>query len=328
MKNLFSFLCLALFLNSSAFAVDFAKIEKDLTGDGLVGWIHGSVPSQNIFVFTYRSPDNFFDYVQMSLISENPEMIKTLATYARHDKVKIKGSFFDTGSPQRHIAVESIEMVKKFTSGYPSDSYDRLGKIPDDLTNLTTARFLVHAIVEEGQILVVEYKDAVLPIFVKNGTLTKDLARNDIVELNFRIQKNPNQPVHLRINEAVPNAVKVVQSIRALDQKTGFIEGALVLFPKSPEISIDVFAVEELLADGLKRQYTIVNFDSADLFEKARAKLHARWDQFPGEYMNGRNKLISKRIRVRVSGVFNNPTSQQANPQILFTSLDDIQFID
>ena len=324
MKKLFGILIFSLFLHLSAFAVDFNLIEKDLKGDGLVGWIHGSVEDQSLFVFTYRNPENFFDYVQMSLISEDPAMMKQLATFARHDKIKVKGEFFQTPSPQRHIIVKTVEMVKKFTSGYPSDAYDHVAKIPDELTAINSANFLVHAVAEEGQILVVEYKDAILPIFVRNGALTKNLFRNDIVQLNFRIQRSPNQPVHLRVNETVPNAVKVIQSINAIDGKEGSIEGALVLFPKSPEITINVFAVEEKLTDGLKRQYTIVNFEDNDLFTKIREKLQAKWDSLPGQYVNSRNKLVSNKLKVRVSGTFNNPTSSQANPQILIHSLDDV----
>jgi hypothetical protein len=319
---------LALFFSISSFAVDFTQIEKDLKGDGLVGWIHGSVEVQNLFVFTYRNPEDFFDYVQMSLVSEDPAMLKTLATFSRNDKVKIKGSFLENPSPQKHILVSAAEMVKKYDSGYPSDSYDRVAKIPDDLLNKTTATFLVHAVAEEGQILVVEYKDAILPIFVRNGELTKNLFRNDIVQLNFKIQSYPDQPVHLRVNESVPDAVKVIQSAKAMNGTEGSITGALVLFPKSPEISFNVFAVEELLPEGLKRQYTIVNFEDMDLFTKMREKLQAAWDKYPGQYINSRNKLVSTHVKVKVSGVFNEVSASQANPQILFTTLDDVQIIE
>jgi hypothetical protein len=318
----------SLFFCIYSFAVDFTQIEKDLNGDGLVGWIHGSVENQSMFVFTYRNPDDFFDYVQMSLVSDDDAMLKQLAAYSRHDKVKVKGSFLENPSPQKHIDVSSIELLKKFTSGYPSDSYDHMTNIPEELMSKTRASFVVHAVAEEGQILVLEYKDAIVPVFVRNGALTKDLYRNDVIELSYRVQKYPDQPLHLRINENEDGAVKVLQSMKAIDGKPGSITGALVLFPKSPEISFDVFAVEEILEGGLKRQYTIVNFEDMDLFTKMREKLSAKWNEYPGQYINSRNKLVSTRIRVKASGMFNEVSASQANPQILFKTLDDVQIIE
>ena len=162
-------------------AVDINQIEKDLTTTGVQGWIHGAVQDRGLYVFTYRNPKDFFDYIQMSLVTYDPAIQAKLATLNRHDKVLVKGSFLPNPSPQKHISVTSIDVVEKYQTKYPTDTHQYEAKIPDDLLNLKSALFLVHAIGAGGNILVVEYKDQVIPIFVKNAALTKNLFRNDVV---------------------------------------------------------------------------------------------------------------------------------------------------
>lgn len=318
----------ALLLSACAHAIDIKQIEHELTTDGATGWVHGSSANQGVFVFTYRNPKDFFDYLIMSLVAQKPEVLKQLEALSRHDKVKIKGAFLDNPSPQKHINVASVEMVKKFDSPAPVPPYQHETKLPDELLNKTTALFLVHAVHEDGHILVVEYKDSVLPIFVKKGELTKNLYRGDLVRLNFSIQTNPDRPTHLKLAESSPEAVQVVESILAKHGKPASVEGALILFPKSPEISLNIFAVLEPLPEGLSRNYTLVNFDSSEAFAQIRAKLQAAWDKHPGAYTNGRNKLLSTRIRVKATGTFNEVDPNQANAQILLKSADSIEILD
>ena len=158
-----------------AYAVDMKEVEKELTTTGVEGWIHGSVETQGIYVFTYRTPGNFFDFVEMSLVSDNPDMMKQFATFDRHDKVRIKGSFIaDNPSPQKHIMVGSIELLKKYR---PALSGRSLSAPNEDSRRSASEKragtFLVHAVSGGGQVLVVEYKDVILPIFVKNGALAQ-----------------------------------------------------------------------------------------------------------------------------------------------------------
>jgi hypothetical protein len=311
-----------------AYAVDMKEVEKELTTTGVEGWIHGSVETQGIYVFTYRTPGNFFDYVEMSLVSDNPNMMKQFATFDRHDKVRVKGSFIaDNPSPQKHIMVGSIELITKYNQPYPVDPYQHQAKIPDDLIGKSSGTFLVHAVSGHGQVLVVEFKDVILPIFVKNGALTQSLYRGDLVQLAYKIQNYPDEPVHLNIDETAPQPVQVLQSIKALHGKPGTVEGALILFPKSPEIMFNVFAVQQLLPAGLNRQFTLVNFDNPDVFTQIRTKLQAAWDKAGSAYVNGRNKLVSLKIRVRATGTFNEVDPSQANPQILLNSADAVQIV-
>jgi hypothetical protein len=315
-------------LSNPAFAIDVNKIQADLAGAGAVGWIHGSVESQGIYVITFRDPTNFFDYIEMSLVSFDPAIQKQFAALSRHDQVNVKGTFLPIPAPQKHINVTSISTVQKYQSGYASDPYHHEAVIPGDLLGRTSETFLVHAIAAGGQILVVEYKDVVLPIFVKNGALTKNLFRGDVVQLAFKIQAFPNQPVHLNLDEANPNAVKVLDSILALHGKPAAVQGRLILFPKSPEISLNVFAVEVPLVSGLKRQYTLVNFDDPAVFNQILQACQKAWDHHGTDFVNGRNKLVANHIQVKVTGTFNEVSPSQANAQVLINSIKDLQIIE
>ncbi len=319
------FLILGMFVFQKANAVDIGQLEKDLNGSGVQGWIHGAVKEQGLYVFTYRNPKNFFDYVEMSLVAEQPALLSQLATLSRNDKVLVKGKFLANPSPQKHILLGAIELLKKMQSPYPSRPYEYEARIPDDLANISSAVFLVHAVAGEGKILVLEYKDAVLPIFVKNGSLTKNLFRNDLIRMSFKIQKTPGTPSHLNLDESAPEPLKVIEPIHALHGKPALLEGQLILFPKSPEILFNVFALQQELPAGLKRQYTLVNMDDPELFAKIRAKLQTAWDKFPGSYVNGRNKLTSLKLRVKATGTYNVVDQNQANAQIILKSADAIE---
>jgi hypothetical protein len=323
---IFAFSC----ASTPARAVDPQEVEKLLTTSGAEGWIHGAAQPQGLFVFTYRNPTNFFDYLEMSLVATDTDMMRQLQTVGRHDKVRVKGSFLENPSPQKHIKVSSIEILKKYQSSYETEPYSYSVKIPDDILHIDHATFLIHAVAGEGHILVVEYRDVILPIFVKNADLAKGLYRNDVVQLKFKIREEPESPSHLELDEKAADPVHLVDSIHAKNGKPAQVEGALILFPQSPEILFNVFAVQELLPDGLNRQYTLVNFDDPALFKQIRDALQKAWDKYPGPvgYRNGRNKLVSTKIRVKATGTFNEVDPGQANPQILLKSLADLQIIE
>lgn len=311
--------------STTAHAVDTVQIEKDLAGSGVVGWIHGSVEDRQLWVFTYRNPSNFFDNIQMSLVPENGAIEKDLAQLSRHDQVRIKGAFMKNPSPQKHVKLTSVEIVKKYTNPVTAPAYEHEAKIPKDLETLDHATFLVHAIASEGHILVVEYKDQVLPIWVKNEKLSKDLSRGDVVELKYELRKDPNQPTHLKISEIASDPLVRLQTVKELHGKPAAVEGALIMFPQSPEIIFNVFAVEDTSFPGVKRQFTLLNQDDPKVFKEIRAKLQAAWDRHPKDFTNGRNKFVSTKVRVSVKGTFQEIDPNQANVQVLLKSADDIQ---
>lgn len=327
-RGLLGILVGTLLLSAQAFAVDLGEIERLLGSTGVDGWIHGSVSDRNLYVFTYRNPNNFFDYIEMSLVSFDPAMLRQLSTLSRNDEVLVKGSFMNNPSPQKHIALTSIQLVKKFEPAYPVPAYHYEARIPDELLHLSKADFLVHAVGGDGKILVVEYKDQVLPVYVNKPELTKGLYRNDVIELAFQLQSSPNRPTHLNLLDNDPAPVKVVDSIKALHGKPASVEGALILFPKSPEIKTNVFAVEQKLANGLTRQFTLTNMSDMNVFAQITKKLQQAWDKYPGQYANGRNKRISTKLKVKAKGVFNEVDPSQANAQIFLNTPDDVEVVE
>jgi len=309
-------------------AQDATDVERQLTTTGLVVEIHGASPELGLFAVTYRSPANFFEFVQMSLVTRDAAVANQLRTIRRHDRVRIKGSLLPNPSPQMHILAASIELVAKYVPAIAAPPYEYDSQIARDLQGRSSGRFLVHIAQPDDGILVVEYKDAVLPIFVMNKQLLTGLARNDVVQLRFRHQDYPDRPTHLRLDEAHRQPLRVVDRIMNKHGKRADMKGALVLFPKSPQIVSNVFALLEELPGGLTRQYTLVNLASERRFAEIRTKLQAAWDRHvaPGDYVNGRNKLVSLKVRVRARGIFSQTDSGQANPQILLESADSISF--
>jgi hypothetical protein len=100
------------------------------------------------------------------------------------------------------------------------------------------------------------------------------------------------------------------------------------MFPKSPQVIFNVFAVLQELPGGMQRQYTLVNFDSPEKFTAIRTKLQDAWDAGgPDAAKSGRNKLISTKVRVRVTGTFNEIDPNQANAQIVLDSADSVQIV-
>jgi hypothetical protein len=220
-----------------------------------------------------------------------------------------------------------VETVKAFAPAMEIPPYLRDARLPKDLERKNRELFLVHVANSETGVFVVEYRDAIVPVFVRNAKLLEGLYRNDVVELDFRLQDHPSAPAHLNLNESDSKPLRVVDSIQEKHGKPASMEGALVMFPQSPQIKFNVFAVLESLPHGLTRQYTLTNFEDAAAFTKIRAKLQAAWDKEASSrsYDNGRNKLVSRTIRVKATGVFNMVDPAQANPQILVNSPDDIQ---
>ncbi len=305
-----------------------AKMERALqSGQPIEGDIHGAFPELDQYVFTYRERDDFFDFVEVSLIAATPEVATVLAGLRRHDRIRIQGVLADNRSQQPHVEVSSLEVVSRYEASPPIPAYEHSAEIPDDLVGKDNELFLVHAVVANGAVLVVERSDVVLPVFVRRPELTRELARNDVVRLHYEIRSRPDRPVHLELAD-VAQPVEVVDSITALHGRTADLEGALVLFPQSPQVRFNVFAVLEPLVGGAQRQFTLVNFDDTAKFTAIRNKLQAAWDSAgPDAAVSGRNKLISTQVRVRVKGIYNQIDPNQANAQIVLDGPEAIEIV-
>lgn len=304
------------------------KFQREISaGRPVEGEIHGAYPDLQLYVFTYRNPENFFEFVEVSLIGTTPELRTQLASLHRHDRVKIQGAIADNRSNQTHVELRSIEVVKKYEASPAVPDYDYQASIPDDLAGKDNELFLVHAVNAGGSVLVVEHGDVVLPVFVERPELTRDLARNDVVRLYYEVRRRPDRPVHLQLKD-VEQPVEVIESVMAKHGKPASVEGALVMFPKSPQVIFNVFAVLEELPGGMQRQYTLVNFESTEAFAAIREKLQDAWDAAgPDSSKSGRNKLISTKVRVRATGTFNEIDPNQANAQIVLDGADSIAIV-
>lgn len=309
-----------------------ASLQGDLqreirAGRAVEGDIHRAYPDLDLYVFTYRDPENFFESVDVSLVAGNPEVEATLAGLKRHDRVRIEGALMDNRSAQTHVELSALEVVRKYEPTPPIPDYSYEATIPDDLRGKDSELFLVHAVHAGGSILVVEHNDVVLPVFVRRPELTRSLARNDLVRLFYEVRSRPETPVHLQLQD-IETPVEVVESVTALHGQPASIEGPLVLFPQSPQVRFNVFAVLQELPGDHQRQYTLVNFDDADAFAQIRDKLQAAWDAAdPDAVVSGRNKLISTDVRIRATGTFNQIDPGQANAQIVLDGPDAVEIL-
>jgi hypothetical protein len=305
-------------------AIDWTQVEQQLQGQGVQGYVHGAVADRSLYVFTIQNPNDFFDRAEISLIAASPAVSEILGTLSRHDLVRVRGRFIPVPVPQRHLEVSEIEVLTRHTTPYPTDPYNHEAEIPLELLGQDQAVFSVHAVQAGGRVVVLEYRDQVLPLFVRNPQQTANLSRNDIVRIRYRIRAIPDQPSHLELLDSASDAVEVLESVAVMHEQAADVEGALVLFPQAPGIRLNVFAIVEERYPTALRQYTLINFVDPALFRAIVAKMQEAWDRYPGAYRNGRNKLISTCLRVRAIGRFNQVDPNQANTQILIDRLDDL----
>ena len=271
-----------------------------------------------------REPDNFFNYREFSLLPKNNQTLANLSEVNRHDRVCIHGYIISNPSPQKHIAVKSVEILESWTGLAGLPEYHRKANIPAELLDRDSFIGKVHAIGEEGKILVMEYKDGVLPVFVKSSEYTKDLYRGDIVRLSYKLKKVPKIPTHLKLNSQVEQPVQVIDAIADWNGQENTLTGNLVKFPQSPQLNFDVYAIE-VDTMGVKRYFTLVNFDDMDEFQNIRDKLARIWDENSTTVKLGRNMLINPEITMEAHGQTNIVSPEQANPQILLDTAADIQ---
>ncbi len=310
-------------------AVDIAEFETLLTSTGVVVEMHGANPALDLFAITYRSARSFFDFEQMSLVVRDAALLERLRGMQRHDRIRITGRFLPNPSAQRHVLASTIELVEEYRPGVATPDYHYAPGLLQELRGRRSATFLVHIAEREEGILVVEYRDAVLPVFLTDKRLIATLSRNDLIELRYTLQEYPDRPPHLRVDEEGNEPIRVLDAIGRKHGLPADVSGALVLFPRSPQIVENVFAVLEELPGGVNRQYTLVNLENPERFAAIREKLQAAWDrQAPADYVNGRNKLVSRTVRVRVRGTFNQTDPGQANPQILLESADALTIVE
>ncbi|MAV91459.1 MAG: hypothetical protein CL676_08550 [Bdellovibrionaceae bacterium] len=297
--------------------------------EGLKVEIHGADHDSNLYVIAVRG-DNFFDAIQIPFVADYNsinyrEVKKIIAGLHRHDFVRIRGQINGKiNTPQAHILVKSIEVLSDYDGGFGEHPpYEHNTQLPRDLQNKSQAIFKVHAVVPSGPLMILEYGDVNVPVIVP-VELTSQIAglyRGDKVEMQYELARSPKSPSHL-----------VMKSLRVLD---ALVEqhgtpihhcGELVMFPKSPQVKFNVFAIKKDIGDNLFRTYTLINFDDVDLFLAFRAKAQKAWDAQVSTAVRGRNYYINDKIEACATGKVNMIDPTQANPQIVIERLEDLNF--
>ena len=303
------------------------RLSQELEKTGLVGRIHGAAAPSQMFVMSVREPKNFFSHREFSLLATDQKIQKTLTSLNRHDEVCIQGQFIPNPSPQKHILIKSLKVLAPWSTEEVSGTqsrYQREATLPEEILSGNSLMGKVHAISEDGKVLVVEYRDTVIPLFVDSGEYTQGLYRGDIVQLAYRLQQKPERPTHLKLDLDTEQPLKVLDAIADWHGQEKVLTGHLVKFPRSPQLKFDVYAIEvETL--GLKRTFTLVNFENIDEFQKIRDRLADIWDSHLTTAAPGRNMLINPEVMVEARGRVNLVSTEQANPQILVNQAEDLQ---
>lgn len=302
---------------------DTAGLAALLREGRLPGWIHGAVHDRGLYVFTYRKPGDFFSFAEFPLAPLTADVATRLQQVKRHDALLIKGVFIQNMAPIRHIRLEDFSIVTPYQSDEVAPPRTPATSFPEELAGMSEAIGKVHAVDDDGRILVIEYGDAVVPVFVRVPALTAGLYRNDKIRLAFEFAVTPPRPTHLWLDTAAARPLEVLERLLDRHGETFDAEGALVRFPQSPEITTDVYAVQVVDLDHVTREYTLLN-NSPPIFVAIHDKLGAAWKSRPGQGINGRNKLVNPQIRVHAHGTFNLVAPNQANAQILLDSPADV----
>jgi hypothetical protein len=317
---------------SQAYAsIDISKIEADLKSTGVEGYVHGMASAQQLLVFTYRNPNDFFENIQLPMTTSDYFLMTDLLKLKRHQKVKVFGEFVSNGAPLKHLNISKFELLKDYVSELDSSPYSYKASA-EDVKQKTELIGRVHATDQNGKVLVIEYRDLVFPVFVsteKDIEIVNQLYRGDKIKLEYKPMVHPGAPLHLKAQAKTAGqpSLEILEEILDWNAKPVTLEGYLVRFPKSPQIKFDVFALLFEDKEGSNIQFTLVNFTDQEAFQKLREKLEAAWVLNPSKIENGRNKWIHKGVKVKAKGLGNVQSKAQANPQILIEKVEDLEVI-
>jgi hypothetical protein len=303
--------------------IDMQCLETQLKGEGLAGWVHAAVKDQLMLVFTWRRPGNFFVNVQLPMASKDPKIVEQIANLRRHDRILIRGEFFKNEAPIEHINVTELKVLEAYQG--PEEDYAYDPALPAEIMNGSSLVGKVHIVANGGRVLVVEVGDRVYPVFNDKPELVAGLFRNDKIAIDYNVQFLPMRPSHLELDTASADPVRVLERIEDGHGTEITLTGPLVMFPESPQIKFNVFALRVEDSDQVQRNFTIVNFADFDLFFAIRDKLQEAWDKHIATMTYDRNKFINRSVMLTVRGTKNVVSPDQANPQIMPASLDDVE---
>ncbi|MEL6927271.1 MAG: hypothetical protein AAFO95_01395 [Cyanobacteria bacterium J06600_6] len=306
--------------------LEMGSLTQELTSTGLIGRIHGAASTSQMFVLSVREPNNFFSHREFSLIPASETAANSLKELHRHDLVCVGGDLIANASPQKHITLNSIEIIEPYPQPQGYAPYQRQTSLPEKLKAQTSLIGKVHAIGDEGKILVMGYEDLTIPVYVAETQYTANLYRGDIIKLNYQLQSYPQRPLHLQLDTTVEQPVEIIDAIATWHDQPQTLTGKLVKFPQSPQLRFDVYALE-IDTQNIKRYFTLINFEDMTKFQNIREKLAKIWDDNADTAVAGRNMLINPNVIIEATGLGNIISTEQANPQLLLESAEQINQI-
>ncbi len=308
--------------------------------EGLVGWAHGIVARYGHYTFVKRDLSNPMKFEIFSLSARTPELMATLNSLNRHDRLKLHGKVLENGSPIRHILIEKIDIAER----YQNPSHTEYQINPELFSGLTKTKVFgkVHATVfaeKYGYGMILEHKDFILPIEVgfESKRILEEIYRNDIIEIAVNvIPGKQGRPTHFVIDSEVEEPIKIIDKIVNCNKIAKNLEGHLVKFYQSPSIRLDIYALRVVDANGIGRNFTFfpgndLNEDPdgfMEVFGQLSEKAKNAWDRSEFSFTPARNFVENKKIRVRANGIMNVASKNQANPQIYLMSSDDLEILD
>ncbi|MDB9494642.1 hypothetical protein PN441_19500 [Spirulina major CS-329] len=299
------------------------SLSRELETRGLIGEIHGVNSPLNMTVLSVREPENFFSHQEFSVIAANDTVQAQLNDLHRHDRVCLQGTALKNPSPQPHIRVEQVQVLGTWDGLAAEEDYGYAVDLPALLRDTTEQVGIVHAIGAGGKILVMGFGDAIAPLVVDDPQWTANLYRGDIIRVHYQIQTQPNQPPHLRLDPAVAEPVEMIDAIVAEHGQPATLTGSLVKFPQSPQLKFDVYGLDVVTHD-IHRIFTLINFSDMDTFTALRERLAQLWDAQADTAQRDRNSLINPNITLTATGTINVISPDQANPQLLIDTVNDI----
>ena len=304
---------------TQVYAIDLERLAAQFENQGVTGRIHGAVADSQQFVLTHRNPLNFFDFVMLSLVAQDEETQIALRKAERHDQVLVKGHLRSTAEAQPHVFIESIQTLEEWPNSHAYGRYRRPQGIPDEVIGKNRVKALVHHADSGKEYLIIDYKSHLFPVLTHEWTGPDFPERNDIVDIQYRMAFSPSGMIHLELG-VDPNPLQILDPINIQNDRQVAITGTLLKYPKSPQITLDVYALRvESPIDGIFRTYNI--FGTQRSFSEVYQYLDWLWDSESETITQGRNVLRNDAIRLTMRGLAKTP----ANPQIIIANRSDIE---
>ena len=301
-------------------------VEERLQDDGIVAYVHSAVPSQKLFVISVKNPDLklMFDTLEFPISGFDQSLVGKVKNLKRHDKICLTGQLDRAhGKPIAHVFVTDFKVLTPSIVDASKYAYEE--EVMEELKTKNEIIAKVHISLRNGEIFVVEYKDRIIPVLVKNTSLTRDLYRGDKILLKYLIKTHPESPKHMVIDEKAQEPLKVLASLKDQNGKIGELDGFLVLYPKNSQTNQNVYAVQIEDNDKIKFDYFLLSEDDA-VFSEIKERASNIWKKNEERVIQGRNRLFLPSVKVRVKGTVQVISKKQGNPQINVKSSSDLEF--